>query len=102
MTEITAYLLKGCSRCKAVMSEMDSLNIAYSTYICVENDESCDSLEDTVDCYHYPIIKLSNDNNIVYFCIENNKKSKKLNKKESALYFTDIPKMVKTILEHTK
>lgn len=62
MITTTIYALPGCKRCEYVIKKLHELSVPHEIYVCKEDSEFCDNLEDFTGCSTYPIVRVTNTN----------------------------------------
>jgi len=78
LNRLLVYSLKGCDKCEYLLSKLDFLSIPYQKYVCEDESEICDNLEEFTNCFTYPILKVFNTNKThLYLAVKGVKETNK-------------------------
>ena len=70
---VILYALIDCPRCHEIKKLFDENSISYETIYCEAYPESCDAIEDFLNCMHYPICKIQfGQSETLYFFLSQN------------------------------
>lgn len=104
---------QNCDRCKNVVSLLNNAGIAFEINECEKNSYLCESLEQILECYHYPMIQVSEKvytsgiyvEHSTVFHLSNliaESKPKKINKKVTSVPSITINELVSKAIDFIK